>query len=86
MSNPISPYFAITRQGNLVHVSEFNDECANAELKAVHDIIGRNANGSMRIYHAGDVKVVPKHKIGLLTAVSDEVARNFLTIKLGVET
>lgn len=78
MSNPISPYFAITEKGNLVHVSEFNDEYSNAEVKALHTIVGRNQ------YHfAGDVKVVPKRKIAGFTAVSEEVAKNFLTIKLG---
>ena len=85
MSNPISPYFAITRQGNIVHVSEFNDACANAELKALHPIMTRSPNGGIHIYNAGDVKIVPKWKIGRLTAVSNEVALNFLTIKLGVE-
>lgn len=83
MSNPISPYFAITRQGNLVYVSEYNDEYASAELKAMHPILARRENGAMHFYNTGDVKVVPKWKIGRLTAVSQEVAKNFLTIKLG---
>lgn len=85
MSNPITPYFAITSQGNLVYVSEFNDEYANAELKVMHPLIGRRDNGALHFYNTGDVRVVPKWKIGRLTAVSNEVAQNFLTIKLGVE-
>lgn len=78
MPNSISPYFALTEKGNLVHVSEYNDEYPNAEVKALHTIKGRH-----QYYFAGDVKVVPKWKIGRFTAVSEEVAKNFLTIKLG---
>jgi hypothetical protein len=78
MSNPISPYYAVTLNGNVVYVSEFNDECANAEVKALHAF-----EGITRWFQAGDVQVIPKWQLGLITAISPEVATNLLTIKLG---
>ena len=78
MRNLISPYYAVTEQGNLVWVSEFNDKAAHAGIKALHAY-----RGQTRYYNAGDVQVLFKSQIGLFTAVSAEVATNLLTIKLG---
>ena len=78
MSNPITPYYAVTDGGNLVYVSEFNDVCPNAEFRLLHAY-----QGHTRYYNAGDVQVIPKYLLGRVTAVSKEVAVNLLTIKRG---